>query len=221
MFALNRLGEITQAKALVTRRCVNTLDTIAGLMSEFREGDAQAAGRLVEALYPELRRMAAAKMSRERPDHTWQPTALVNEIYVELTRIKGLPAADTRASANDKAAFLSLAGRMMERRLIDHARPLYRRLPKLTVDVLEGVDDGQVGEETLQYIEGLLAKLSSIDARFRTVVECRVFMGMTLAEIAERLGCSERTAATHWSFARRWLATELDRGLEPADGSSA
>lgn len=198
---------------------MNTLDTIAGLMSEFRAGYADAAGRLVEVLYPELRRLAAAKMSRERADHTWQPTVLVNEIYMELTRIKGLPASDSRTSANDKGAFLSLAGRMMERRLIDHARPLYRRMPKLTLEALEGVEGGQVGEDTLRYVEELLAKLSSIDARFRTVVECRVFMGMTLAEIAERLGCSERTAATHWSFARRWLANELDRGLAPADGS--
>lgn len=67
------------------------LETVAGLMAELRQGRSGAAGRLVEVLYPELRRLAAAKMSRERPDHTWQPTALVHEL-MELSRIKGLPA---------------------------------------------------------------------------------------------------------------------------------
>lgn len=101
----------------------------------------------------------------------------------------------------------------MERRLIDHARPLYRRVPKVELDAAECVEDGAGGEGSLRYIEELLVGLSNIDPRFRTVVELKVFMGMTLAEIARQLSCSERTAATHWSFARRWLAQELDRGV--------
>lgn len=189
-------------------------NTVAGLMSELREGHADAAGRLVDALYPELRRLAAAKMSRERHDHTWQATVLVHELYMELTRIKSLPASGPQAGFNEKAAFLSLAGKMMERRLIDHARPLYRRMPKITVDALECLPDSTSGAETLRYVEQLLTGLSGIDPRFRSVVELKVFMGMTLSEIARQLDCSERTAATHWSFARRWLAQELDRGLE-------
>ena len=188
------------------------LDTVAGLMLELREGSPDAAGRLVEVLYPELRRLAAAKMARERKDHSWQPTVLVHELYMELTRLKCLPSSPSNSGLSEKAAFLSLAGRMMERRLIDHARPLYRRMPKISLDHAEFLPDSSTGAETLQYIEGLLAGLSAIDPKFRTVVEYRVFMGMTLDEIGRQLGCSERTAATHWSFARRWLAAELDQG---------
>jgi RNA polymerase sigma factor (TIGR02999 family) len=191
------------------------LDTVAGLMLELRGGSADAAGRLVDVLYPELRRLAAAKMARERSDHTWQPTVLVHELYLELTRIKGLPSPGPQGGFSEKAAFLRLAGKIMERRLIDHARPLYRRMPRISIDDAEDLPEGSTGEETLHYIEGLLTGLSGIEPKFRTVVESKVFMGMTLDEIAQQLGCSERTAATYWSFARRWLAKELDQGQVP------
>lgn len=134
------------------------LDTVAGLMSEWRAGCADAAGRLVDALYPELRRLAAAKMARERPEHTWQPTALVHEVYMGLTRIKSLPAQEPHPGFNEKAAFLSLAGKMMERRLIDHARPLYRRVPKVALDAAECVEDGATGEASLRHVEELLGE---------------------------------------------------------------
>src|SRR3954454_7472568 len=65
-------------------------DTVARLMSSFREGDPEAAGRLVELFYPELRRIAAARMRAERPDHTLQPTAVVHQLYLELVKIKAL-----------------------------------------------------------------------------------------------------------------------------------
>jgi RNA polymerase sigma factor (TIGR02999 family) len=190
------------------------LDTVAGLMLELRGGSADAAGRLVEALYPELRRLAAAKMARERRDHTWEPAVLVHELYLELTRIKGLPAVGSHAGFNEKTAFMRLAGKIMERRLIDHARPLYRRMPKISIDDVGDLPEGATGDETLHYIEGLLTGLSGIEPKFRTVVESKVFMGMSLDEIAQQLGCSERTAATYWSFARRWLAKQLDHGQQ-------
>lgn len=192
---------------------MDLLETVADLMSQLREGRPQAAGRLVAVLYPELRRLAAAKMARERPDHTWQPTVLVHELYMELTRLKSLPMSGLRVGFNAKAAFLSLAGKIMERRLIDHARPLYRRMPKVMLAALESVEGSASDDGTLRYIEEILTGLSSIDPRFRSVVELRVFMGMTIGEIARHMNCSERTAATHWSFARRWLAQALDRGL--------
>lgn len=192
---------------------MDPLETVADLMSALREGRAEAAGRLVDVLYPELRRLAAAKMARERPGHTWQPTVLVHELYMELTRLKSLPSRGPQVGFNAKAAFLRLAGKIMERRLIDHARPLYRRMPKVTIDALECVEGGS-DDGALRHIEELLAELSIIDPRFRSVVELRVFMGMTIGEIARHMNCSERTAATHWSFARRWLAQALDRGLD-------
>jgi ECF sigma factor len=108
---------------------------IRSLMSRFRSGDRAAADALVGHFYPELRRLAAARMQREREEHTWTPTVLVNELYLELVKIKALPAAEEDASERD--AFLKLAGHIMRRLLIHHARPLYRRAQKVDVNELE------------------------------------------------------------------------------------
>jgi RNA polymerase sigma factor (TIGR02999 family) len=188
-----------------------SLETVGRLMSALRGGEHDAAGQLVDLLYPELRRLAAVRMARERSDHSFQPTVLVHELYLDLIRMKAFPGGEDNSSSEEKAIFLRLAGRMMERRLIDHARPLSRRLPKVGLTEAELASSGS-GEETLLHIESLLAGLAKINPKFRTVVEFKVFMGMTLEEIARDLGCSSRTTATYWSFARNWLANKLDGG---------
>ncbi len=184
----------------------------SGLMERFREGDKAAANRLVELLYPELRRLSAAKMSRERGPHTWQPTALVNELYLALLRTGKLqPRAD---SDHEGKAFLALAGRLMKRLLIEHARPLYRRAEKIPVE--HAPEERECGVESAYQVEDALSRLAAIDPNFRTIVEMKVFEGLTGDEIAARLGCSPRTVASYWSFAKRWLERELgglkDRG---------
>jgi RNA polymerase sigma factor (TIGR02999 family) len=175
-------------------------------MAEFRKGDRAAADRLVELLYPELRRLAAAKMKGERTAHTWQPTLLVNELYLALVKIKALNGHDS-ASGEEKAAFLGLAGHVMKRLLIDHARPLSRRVEK--VEFKEGPNLVASGAESLQYVEEALSRLGAIDPKFRTVIEMRVFEGLTVDEIAQQLACSPRTVANYWTFAKRWLQKEL------------
>lgn len=194
-------------------------ESILELMKRFRRGDAGAAGQLVEELYPDLKRLAALKMSRERCAHSWHATLLVHELYLELTRLKGFPLweqSDVVDADREKNTFLKLAGLMMQRRLIDHARPKLRKLPSLRIDLPENSDKLTVGKgpelDELLYIDGLLHRLEEIDPKFRTVVEGRVFLGLTLAEIALQLDCSERTAAAYWSYTRQWLAEELDHG---------
>jgi RNA polymerase sigma factor (TIGR02999 family) len=174
-------------------------------MSDFRKGDTTAANRLVELLYPELRKLAAAKMRGERSEHTWQPTLLVNELYLALVKIKAL--GDGRGAEQEKAAFLGLAGTVMKRLLIDHARPLYRQAERITLRELP--DHIPPGIETVQFVEEVLSRLSAINPRLRSVIEMRVFEGLTVDEIAEELGCSPRTVANLWTFAKRWLAKEL------------
>ncbi len=181
-------------------------DTVAKLMAQFRQGDKAAANQLVELLYPELRRLAAAKMKGERSAHTWQPTVLVNELYLTLVKIKALGASGAD-SDQERAAFLGLAGQIMKRRLIEHARPLYRRAEKIPFH--EGQDRVAPGPESLQQVEEALSRLAAIDPKFRTVVEMRVFEGLTGDEVAAQLGCSSRSVATYWNFAKRWLETEL------------
>lgn len=188
---------------------MSSAENVAQLMADFRNGDRAAAGRLVEVLYPELRRMAAAKMQGERADHTWQPTLLVNELYLVLQKIKGLGSGTESDEVREKAAFLALAGQIMRRLLIDHSRPLYRRATK--VDYSDALDSVflENGIESLQIVESALDRLAAIDPKFRTVVEMRVFEGLTVDEVAEQLKCSPRSVATYWTFARRWLEQEL------------
>jgi RNA polymerase sigma factor (TIGR02999 family) len=180
-------------------------NTLALLMADFRKGDKAAANRLVELLYPELRKLAAAKMRGERREHTWQPTLLVNELYLALVKIKAL--GDAGDADQEKAAFLGLAGRIMKRLLIDHSRPLYRQAEK--VELLQMSDQFSPGVENLQFVDQVLSRLGAINPILRSVVEMRVFEGLNGDEIAQQLGCSPRTVANHWTFAKRWLEKEL------------
>jgi len=181
-------------------------DTISRLMAAFRTGDRTAANQLVELLYPELRKLAVSKMKSERTEHTWQPTVLVNELYLVMVKMKALGGSEG-SDEQEKAAFLGLAGHLMKRLLIDHARPLYRRAEK--VGFRDGENQIPAGAENLQIVESALSGLEAIDPKFRRVVEMRVFEGLTGDEIAGRLGCAPRTAASYWVFAKRWLEKEF------------
>ncbi len=171
-------------------------------MAEYRTGKSEAADRLVEVFYPELRNMAAALMKRERPDHTWQATVLVNELYLQLTKIKALPPPGPDAES-ERSAFLGLAGFLMKRLLIHHARPLYRRTPKF--EAPEDLATSTPDEQDLREVEDLLAGLGRVNPVLPRIVEMKVFERLKREEIAERLGCSLRTVGRHWEFARLWL----------------
>ncbi len=188
-------------------------ETVSRLMSGFRQGDPAAAGQLMEVLYPELRRIAVAKMSAERPGHTWQPTALVNELFLELLRIRALP---TAASDAGKADFLAFAAHLMKRLLIHHARPLYWRVQKVGLeDQFDLPATNACAAQEIAEIDSLMDGLAAIDPKIRMVVELKVFGGLTGAEIAERLGCGTSTVARYWSFAQQWLKRELGGNRTP------
>jgi RNA polymerase sigma factor (TIGR02999 family) len=180
-------------------------NSVALLTTDFRRVQQNSAGELVEQFYAELRRLAANRMKSERLDHTWQTTALVNELYIELVRIKQLNGIDPLNQA-DKAAFLAFAGHLMKRLLIHHARPLYRRAQRVPFE--ERPEPAIDGAEALQEVDDALSSLAAIDPKFRSVVEMRVFEGLTSDEIAARLNCSRRSVASYWNFARRWLEKE-------------
>ena len=176
-------------------------ETVARLMASFRGGDHEAAGRLVELFYPELRRIAVARMRSERLDHTLQPTAVVHQLYFELVKVKALRPADSDG-ADEKAAFLGLASYLMKQLLIHHARPLSKRSEKVELLDLPGPPSS---EHSLIEIDDALNRLAAINPALRRVVELRVFEGLTREEIALELGCGTATVARHWSFARNWL----------------
>lgn len=181
-------------------------DTVARLMASFRNGDHEAAGRLVELFYPELRRIAAARMRREGADHTLQPTAVVHQLYLELVKLKALRPASS-GGADEKAAFLGLSAFLMKRLLIHHARPLSKRAEKAELPDLPGPHSPT--EHSLLEIDDVLNRLAAINPALRRVVELRVFEGLTREEIAREMGCGTATVARYWSFARNWLQEAL------------
>lgn len=180
-------------------------ERVTRLMEDYTAGSRDAAGQLVAIFYPELRRLAGNRMRGERSDHTWQPTTLVNELYLELRRVGWLKA--DRTDDEQRAAFLRLAAVMMKRMLIHHSRPLYRKAQK--TEPVDTPDAKSAGFADLVQIEDLLDRLAAMNPKFRTVVEMKIFEGLTIPEIAVRLDCARSTVDRYWAFARQWLAEQV------------
>jgi RNA polymerase sigma factor (TIGR02999 family) len=179
---------------------------VTRLLGEVREGRAGAADELFARVHHELRRLAAAHMRAERPDHTLQPTALVHEAYLRLV--------DQRAiSAENRAHFFGTAAAVMRRILIDHARA--HRADKrggnqVRLDLNEAAEVAAEHTDSLLELDAALARLSAIDPRRARVVELRFFGGLTVEEIAGLTGVAARTVDRDWRVARAWLRRELD-----------
>jgi RNA polymerase sigma factor (TIGR02999 family) len=180
------------------------LGRVEDLVRSLRSGNKEAAGQLVAAFYPELRRMAARRMRSERTPHTWQPTVLVNELYVELLKIRAIKTGEDRP---EREAFLGLAAHIMSRLLIHHARPLQRQVRQ--VELSDDLDLEASGGARVAEIEALLDRLASIDPQLRTIVEMRIFEGFSIPDIAAQLNCGARTVDRRWAFARKWLEHQL------------
>jgi RNA polymerase sigma-70 factor (ECF subfamily) len=173
-------------------------------------GDAPAAGALFDLLAGELRGLAAELMRSERPDHTLQPTALVNEVWLRLFQ------GEAGAEIRDRAHFLKTAGRVMRHVLVDHARAraaLKRgeaARPQgldITLRALEGPDRIEV-----LALDEALERLAEIDEPAARVVELRFFAGLEHVQVAEALGLSVPTVERHWRFARLWLSRRIGDG---------
>jgi RNA polymerase sigma factor (TIGR02999 family) len=178
--------------------------SISRLLAQFRIGDKQATNELVELFYPELRRLANVQMRRERQGHSWQPTLLVNELYLQLIKIKALPSPADDVQ-NERSAFFGFAAHLMRRLLIHHARPLRAKAAHEGLTETTQVE----GLNSVAEIETALTRLEQIRPRLRAVVELKVFEEMTLEEVAASLSCSTATVTREWHFARHWLQTEL------------
>ncbi len=182
-------------------------DDLTGLLHRTQAGDTDAEQQLVALLYQDLRAIAARQMRRERPEHTWQPTLLVNEAFMRL-RADG-----TLAAAPDQTFLLKAASKAMHQLLVDHHRHRCsekrggRRL-KHSLDIAL---DHLAHADELPFIElhDELKQLERVDKRACMVVHFRFFLGMSLAEVAEALGISQKTVERDWRFARAWLRDRL------------
>jgi RNA polymerase sigma factor (TIGR02999 family) len=175
------------------------------LLQAWGGGDKKALDRLTPLVYRELRRIAGRMMASERPNHTLQATALVNEAYVRLV--------DTRqVSWQDRAHFFALCARAMREILIDHARA--RRSSKrgggeVAIELDEALAAAPFPEANLLELDAALKRLAEIDPRKSQVVELRFFGGLSLEETAEALKVSAKTVQRDWDMARGWLYREL------------
>lgn len=178
------------------------------LLRAWGGGDAHAFDQLVPLVHQELRRLAKRYMARERPGHTLQATALVNEAYMRLIDLKEI-------RWQDRAHFFAMAARTMRRILVDFARA--RRndkrgggAAKVTLDEARHVFEGP-GQDLVALDDALVA-LERSHPRKSQVVELRFFGGLSLEEAAESLHVSVDTVKRDWRFAKLWLLRELSNG---------
>ncbi len=186
----------------------NDVDSISSLMVRFRNGDRTATDALFMLLYPELKRLATIKMASENTEHSWQPSLLVNELYLQLLKVKSLRAPDLSLGESEREHFLRFAGHVMRNLLIDHSRAPAKRYGKIDFANFPLPDD-KPGQVTLKEIDDLLENLAKINPRLRSIVELKVFEGLQVEEIAKRLGIAERTVARNWVFCKQWLREQF------------
>lgn len=180
---------------------------VTSLLLEISGGNRAIVDDLMPLLYKELKRIAAAHLRRERPGHTIQPTALVNEAYLKLI--------DQReANWQNRAHFFGVASQVMRRILIDYAKGRARRKRgggayQTTFDEALAVSEDRASE--LMDIDEALRKLEALDPRQVKIVEMRFFAGLSVEETAEAMGISEPTVKREWAMAKAWLYRELSR----------
>jgi len=178
---------------------------VTRLLVELRGGNREAEAKLIPLVYSHLHRLAAHYMRHERPDHTLQPTALVNEAYLRL-------ASQGETDWRDRAHFFGVAARLMREILVEHARARQAgkrggKVEKLPLDEAPGFSPAKSRE--LIELGDALETLERLDPRQARVVDLRFFGGLTVEETAEVLGIAPRTVKREWSVARAWLHGEL------------
>jgi RNA polymerase sigma-70 factor (ECF subfamily) len=180
---------------------------ITRILADLRAGNREAESRLIEAVYPELRRIAAYFLKQERPGHTLQPTALVNEAYLRLL-------GDARIDWNDRVHFFAAAAQSMRRILVDYARQRKTAKRGGARHKVELTDVLAISEDRLEEviaIDEALSRLAEWDPRQCRIVELRFFGGLTEQETADVMGIGARTVSREWNLARAWLHGELSR----------
>jgi RNA polymerase sigma factor (TIGR02999 family) len=178
---------------------------VTGLLVRWREGDEEAGGQVIEAVYRELRRVASVYLSRESGTVTLQPTALVNDLCVNM--LSGAP-----VSCENRLHFLHLAARQMRRMIVDYVRR--RSVQKRggyerPISLDEARDHAIEVDDRVTAVNDALTRLEGLDARAAAVVEMRYFGGLTEKEIGDILLISTATVKRDWEFARSWLLAQL------------
>jgi RNA polymerase sigma factor (TIGR02999 family) len=188
-------------------------DEITRLLHDWSNGDEAALSKLLELVYPELRKIAASRLRGERLDHTLQPTSLVHEVYMRLAH-------DSEREWADRTHFYAVAARVVRAVLVDHARAR-RRIKRGSGAVSVELSDVHAvvpapGVDLLD-LDTALKELEAINAERARIVELRHFAGLSIEETAETLGMSPSTVKRGWLAAKTWIRRRMDGGPLPHD----
>jgi len=180
---------------------------VTRLLQAWSDGNAAALEQLTPLVYEELRRLAARYMGRERPGHTLQTSALINEAYLRLVDARGV-------QWHNRAHFFAVSAQVMRRILVDFARArqnLKRGGGARPLPLEEAHVAAPERSADLLALHEALDRLAALNPRQGRVVELRYFGGLTEEEMAEVLNVSQRTVRHDWGLARAWLYRELSR----------
>jgi RNA polymerase sigma factor (TIGR02999 family) len=181
---------------------------ITRILNDWNNGETGAQERLMPYVYDELKRQARILMSRERLNHTLQPTALVHEAFIKISKDSGI-------EWKNRSHFYGIASHLMRQILVQHAR-MHTAEKRGGNSILFSIDDVQVSLEeragAILDLDEVLEKLARINEEQSKIVEMKFFGGLSHQEIAEALGISERTVVRKWRAARLWLYRELSEG---------
>jgi RNA polymerase sigma factor (TIGR02999 family) len=182
------------------------MNQVTRVLSAIQQGDPNAAQALLPVVYEELRKLAAQRLTEEKPGHTLQATALVHEAYLRLVDVHDLPHWD------DRGHFFAAVAEAMRRILIDSARRRNRikrggAMERVALDAAR-IEAPEPPDDLLD-LDAALDKLAQQDPQSAELVKLRYFAGLTIPQAAEILSISPRKADFLWSFARAWLRREL------------
>jgi RNA polymerase sigma factor (TIGR02999 family) len=185
------------------------MDEVTRILSAIERGDEQAAEQLLPLVYDELRKLAARKLAHEKPGQTLQATALVHEAYLRLV------GQDDAQHWNSRGHFFAAVGEAMRRILVEQARRRVatKRGGQGLREVLDPDAIAAPGpDEQVLAVHDALDELAQADPDAAVLVKLRFFGGMTMAEAAEVLGISVRSAQDLWAYARTWLRRRIRSG---------
>ena len=176
------------------------------LLLAWGEGDEAALARIAPLVHAELYRLAKAYMSRERPDHLLQTSALINEAYVRLIDWKAV-------RWQNRAHFFGVAAQMMRRILVDFARrrPRVDKADAIKISLGDALDVSADKDADLLALDEALKSLAVLDERKSRIVELRFFGGLSVEETAEVMKIAPITVMREWNKAKAWLFRELAR----------
>jgi len=173
------------------------------LIRKAAAGDSRSAEDLYNLVYDDLRQIARKRLRAERPDHTLQATALVNEAFLRLSQVE-------KVDFQCRTHFFALAATMMRRLLVDHARKHKSQNPGIEVPFEDAERIASTGPRSIEAIDQALTQLAALDPGAEKVVEMKFFAGMTDDEVAEALGEPKHKIRRDWDFAKVWLRGRLD-----------